>query len=269
MKYLLRAALCIFTFSMISAWANDRDFLDHGISYASLSMFEPHSNGQWVVGVGGGADALFFSNRKNTLVNNVSGSAADTFTVDHTTKVIGNIHALVGYDWLFDSNVDDNRAFRLALEYDYFTQANVNGTRIPQGLTVFSSQYSYAIHRQSLLLIAKSDVAQWDRIMPYLQAGLGVSRNQFSDFSDPSTLSMVPFSNKTVYQLAAVVGLGVDLLMTTQLIASLGYQFGYWGDLESGSVNTVVGGAALPASIHLSHVLYSNQGVLTLNYRFA
>ena len=146
----------------------------------------------WFVGVGGGLDGLSFSDKTNSLLNNVLSNPNDTFTLDNTTQNEGSIHALAGSQWRFGTA--HKKRVNLAVEYDYFTNASVKGKRTPPGSA--TTTYSFKVSRQALLLLAKVDFMQWGRhLMPYFQLGVGVSRNKFFNFNEPNpSVTMPDFS---------------------------------------------------------------------------
>lgn len=228
---------------------------------------EISNDGHWLIGLGGGVDALFFSDRSTSLVTNSFGNPADSFEVNDMTKVDGQFHALAGYSFVQD---DSKKRINLALEYDHYANVAVDGTRVAFGNSSnpFNiSSYTYNIHREALLAVLTADVSRWGDLMPYLQGGVGVSRNQFSNFSDSNTVSPInPFPNDTTYHISFVVGLGFDWLASKNIIVGIGYRFGYWGNVESGEVASANGGGVLPAPIRLSHALYSNQGLVSLMF---
>lgn len=240
--------------------------------------FLPQSMNSWFVGVGAGFERLFFQDRTDFLSTApLAPTFPDQFTLANTRTTNGMLSAFVGYQW----RPVTNGRINLFTEYDSFTSFSPDGTRLAFSLPGAATQYSYSLAHQALLFGAKVDVAQWHHLMPYVEAALGVSRNKFSDFSNDSqtdptgtTAPINPFPNQVNYDLAYVVGLGVDVLMQHNWLISFGYRFGQWGDVDSGNVSSVpappVGpGGPLLAPIHLSNALYSNQALVRMSYSFS
>lgn len=235
---------------------------------APTQLFSPQSArlGQWMVGVGGGADDAFFESRANHLLVNDGNNAMDVFSNPRFPQTSEMAQIFVGYRWPIFSK----QYLSLQLEYDYLANTVVDGQRTPSSSTI-SYPYVYHFHRRALLLLAKMDLIQWHAFMPYLQLGMGATQNTFFGFNDdavPALYVMPDFPNASHYDFCAVIGAGIDWEMTRNLLLSLGDRFGYWGYITSGVVTQNGAGQALSRPIQLRHKLYSNQYVVSLSYLF-
>ena len=234
-------------------------------AYASPAFFNtPASSGRWLVGAGGGIEWLTLGNKTNTLINNIGGNPADVFTVTSGTQSAGLQEVFLGYRW----HLSNSRYFSLKLDYEHFNQTDVNEQRIPLGFSASASTDTYQIDHQALLLLGQFDLLKWRSLMPFVQGGIGFSKSTFSNFYDANVFTMPTFPNASQYDFSYLVGAGLDWKVTRHVLISLGYRFGWWGDMKSGSVDTVTGGSALPSPIHLTHTLRSQQVFATLTYLF-
>lgn len=235
---------------------------------APTQLFPPQlaRSGQWMVGVGGGADDVFFHGRTNTLLNNVDGNPADTFKDPRFARTGGIAQIFAGYRW----PIAQEQYLSLQLEYDYAAKTEIDGLRTPLGGAT-AYEYNYYLRRHALLLLAKMDLLNWHALMPYIQLGGGISRNTFLGFNDdkvPPSFLMPDFPDTSRYNACAVVGIGADWAITRHFLLSAGYRLGYWGEMTSGTVTQTSAGAALPSPIKLQHTLYSNQYLVSLSYLF-
>lgn len=229
---------------------------------------------RWFVGLGGAIDSIFSTQDDSFLdtVQTVPGYSAgpsDLFGATSTSNVSGLLSVFAGRQWA----ISNGRLVQLFFEYDDVGRATANGQRLafniiyPGNLT----NYSYDISRRAFLLGAKVDLQNWgNHVMPYLEGGLGMSQNQFSNFMNNVNFNqMYPFPNHETNQFACELGAGLDWYAAKNWLFSAGYRFGYWGDVKSGNVlNSFPPGGALPAPIQLSQTLYSNQASIKMSYLF-
>lgn len=223
----------------------------------------------WFVGIGGGWDSLYFENLTRSLLNNIANNPNDTFTLNDDSQHTAFERIVFGYCWEFDSFLHH---ISIQAEVDHSNSVEVKGTRVALGDPAnFSSNYTFDVARQLFLFSGKINfIHSWQTIMPYFEAGIGFTRNEFSNYKDlNAALSMPAFPDHTNYAFATTIGAGIDWHFAKLFSLSAGYRVGYWGNLESGSVSTVSGGQSLPAPIHLEHPLYSHQILITLRYFFA
>lgn len=245
-----------------------------GILAESSQSYSPRLH-SWFVGVGAGFEEMFFQNRANLLLTTAS-ALPDEFTLANPHSTDGMLSVFVGHQW----HPVTNGRINLFLEYDHFSRLapEPDGTRSAFGYPPSSSFYSpspyaYTLEHQALLFGAKVDVARWHHLMPYLEGGVGVSRNAFSDFINPNasnglSLPINAFPNHVTYDLSYIFGLGLDVLMQRNWLLSFGYRFAQWGDVNSGNVTAIPGGGVL-SPIHLSNALYSNQAMMRMSYSFS
>lgn len=226
-------------------------------------IYSANTNSSFFVSVGGGVDALSFGDRVNVLVNNTVGNPSDVFQTNNEKDIGAIALAQIGWQWVFD--VSTQPILKLALEYDYLTNSTAQGTR--QDLNFSTSNFTYNIKRQALLLVGKLNIFHSDTLLPYIEGGAGVARVTFSNFENPSAPSeMQPFPNKTSTNFAAILGLGFDMKFSEHFLMSIGYRFAYWNTITSGDATVSPGNGNLPQPIHLSNELYSNEGLMSLSY---
>lgn len=245
-------------------------------SISALSYNDPYQprfipaeavhGGSWFVGVGGGFDWVSLGNKTNTLLNNVSGSPSDTFTLGGSPRSSGAQQVSAGYRW----DVTNSRYLSLQLAYEHINSITQSGTRTPVGSASFAVPYGFSVSHQTLLLLGQFDLFKWHKVMPFMQAGIGFSRNKFSNYTDTSTVFTMPaFPDASHYDLSTIVGAGLDFAVSSRVLMSLAYRFGWWGDAKSGDVTTVSSGSTLPGPIHLTNSINSQQILATLTYLFS
>ena len=220
----------------------------------------------WFVGVGGGVDAPGLENTQNNLLANIAVPPAptDSYATNNWSNSLGLFAADFGYrftraEWGYTS---------LFFEYDDVGNMAASGVDLVQGNASFSSNYSYNIARQAFLVGSKVNFLQQKKFSPFVEVGVGLSENTFSNYNESSSFNLMTYPNQTNDEFAYILGAGVDYTVMKNWMLSLGYRFGYWGDVASGNLSTDGVGATLPAPVHLTNRIYSSEGIAKVSYLF-
>lgn len=234
-------------------------------SFYPESFYHSHFHA-WFAGVGAGFENLLIQNRTDYLLEApLTPTLPDIFVLSTAHNANGMFSVFVGRQWrpVLDARMN------LFLEYDYFSSLPVSGTRYALNSASLSSPYVYDISHQALLFGAKANLADWHQLLPYVEIGVGVSQNELSGFANPaSSLTINGFPNHVTYDLSYIMGMGLDISLQHNWLLSVGYRFGAWGEVDSGTVVTTTTGLTL-APIHLTNNLHSNQAMIKMSYVFA
>ena len=245
----------------------------HNDSYEPRLLPKEPVGSAWFVGLGGGIDSLYFCGLTSSLITVQSfpgfpPGPADTFTLSSDTESSGFYTASAGYRW----KITDTRFISAFFEYDHLGTVSPTGTRLAFGIPAYASTYSFNVKRQAYLFGVKVDVMRWKDLLPYIEAGMGVSQNTFSNFQNNVVDNVIfPFPNNTNTQFSCIAGFGVDLAAAQNWLLGLGYRFGYWGQYQSGEMTNANAQpvAPLPAPVKLESSMFSNQVQLKVSYLFS
>ncbi|MDQ8038801.1 MAG: outer membrane beta-barrel protein [Rickettsiella sp.] len=157
----------------------------------------------------------------------------------------------------------------LGFEYSYDMPAKVKGV-----IEEFSDpeqtnfKYKYKVDHHNLRLIGKADLYRWQNLMPYVSAGMGVSWNRFSDYSEqaiselPSPRPNPAFTNKTESNFSYSLGTGLDYIFNKNLWGGLGYRYDHFGWGKTGDTNAEF------ADKSLKNTSRAHTIILSLRYLF-
>jgi len=143
-----------------------------------------------------------------------------------------------GYKWF--SEREWIPAYTFGIRYQHFFSSNVMGSITQYSLPQFLNyDYSWAISTHVLGLNSKIDLFQYARFTPFFDVGIGIDSIQTSRYRERAlpgvTSRLTPgFSNHTQNNLAYNVGAGVDYALKEHILLSLGYDYEYLGDFNSG-----------------------------------
>ncbi len=192
--------------------------------------------GNWFLGAGAGAAFL-------TVDNHQFISAGPDWPDDtmHNTNVdaSGLLALEGGYQWIHNNKWLP--FYSLALSYMYGFPARVNGQVEQYSLPEFTNyNYQFKIKTQTLLAEFKADIYQWQRWMPFLLAGAGVSFNNAGNYTEQPLSGVTPrvspgFSNHTTSWFSYTVGAGLDYIIQKNIWMSLIYQYNNLGQVQTGT----------------------------------
>ncbi len=151
--------------------------------------------------------------------------------------------------------------YSIGLRYSYYNNNKRKGTYNLSD-NRFSYPFSYKIQAQSLLALAKLSIIEWHNLSPFIIAGAGIARNNFSFYQEPSSVQLPnhAFSNNVSINFTYLFGLGVSYQLNERWQLSLEYHYADLGKAKSGKngYNTTI-----PIS------LVEQSAMLTLRYYFA
>ncbi len=191
----------------------------------------------WFVGVGVGGSWIHLPN--STSVSNGSDATPpydqDYYSIKNFSAQ--NFQAVIGYRWYQARKYIPN--YSVYLQYRHYVSATIRGDIEQYSLPEFEN-YSYLMRYEADLytLTGKLDLFEFKKIMPYVSAGVGVITNHLNGYSEapipPVTERTNPnFGSSTSNALAATIGLGIDYQITKTILATLGYEHVFQGNIKT------------------------------------
>jgi len=188
-------------------------------------------------------DAGIYAGKKSATmtVNNGSGfpfpAYMDTYTGGNSSTP-GTIGATVG--WVGETGNPWLTGYALGLRYKYLFSNNIQG-QVIQYSTAKYTNYDYKWRTDSNVLLAqgKLNLTPFAQLLPYISGGVGVAFNRSASYSETALPDITPrispsFGGNTQSQLAWTVGAGLDYRLNAAIILSAGYEFQYFGKIQSG-----------------------------------
>ncbi len=176
--------------------------------------------------------------RTNTPPN-TPGWGSDSYRADSVANT--PITSLtVGYQWFTTQRWFPS--FSLGLRYSYLWSTAVQGRiSLMGGRFANYYQYAYTLQAQTLMLQGTVGLYSWQHFKPYLIVGLGAAMNTFSGYHEHEIVPdhgfrpEIPpgYGNKTRYQLAYSLGLGVAYQLTEHWQIKVDYQWQNLGEVSS------------------------------------
>lgn len=169
---------------------------------------------------------------KETKVKETGGE--DIYNISDTNKpFLGSLGA--GFVWKKRGNWIP--FYSLGLEYTFAMPSEVKGAFFESGINGSSGDYTYKISYHTLVGIAKMNVYNLAGFMPYIAGGIGLSLNQFSDYSERLSGSgrtqPLAYPDASKVSLAYQFGGGFDFAATDDLWFGLDYRYSVLGELRS------------------------------------
>ena len=232
------------------------------ISY-SLCAQSTSTHGNWYVGESIGAFIPKIAH--NIYVGTGSGWLADRY---HSRGIdsVADFSLLGGYRWSRDS--EWLPFYSLSARYTSALPAKTRGTLFQFNVLEFNNyHYQYKVQRQNILGVAKVNLYNYHRFMPFITVGLGESINRMKEFSETPLSTIIPrtspgFRNKSNHEFSYIIGAGIDYLLANNLWMGIEYHYGHYGTIQSGNG---VGGFAAE---HLKSTLTDNSIAYSINYFF-
>lgn len=196
--------------------------------------------GNWFFSVD--AEALWANVGNSTTVDNGSDFPApanvDFYSVNNNTQASPGIALSSGYRW--QRNQKYIPSYLLAVRYQHLFNHQITGTVEQNSLPEFTN-YSFGMGTTTDVVSAysKIDLFQYNRIMPYIDGGIGAAFNhttRYQEAASPGVTQRVSpaFTQQTRNTFAYNVGAGIDVILTPQVIMSVGYDYQSFGALASG-----------------------------------
>jgi opacity protein-like surface antigen len=151
----------------------------------------------------------------------------------------------VGYIWTHPFTSNPNSFFlpfmSLGIQYRHTKPVTLTTVALPENQAAVI--IPYRVEQNSALLTWKIDFHQWfNRVMPYLNLGLGASWNHTSQAepvnSNPGLPDqpLVNTNSKTNTAWNYSLGAGLDFIVATNFWLSLGYSYDNFGQLQLGNI---------------------------------
>lgn len=211
------------------------------ITYNRSKFLESSKNGSWFIsGLIGGQQ---FGLGSSTSVNNGSGLAApydqDIYRGYSSADMSTLLGFYTGYRWNLFYGLIENLS--LGLQYQHFFLAKSAGQVREFSLPEYFTNYSYAWHNSTDLLLANAKInfANWQSLSPYVNFGIGMAFNHNQGYSENAYANITPrispaFQSNDQNNLAYIIGAGLDYKLAINLLVSIGYQYSYLGNTSSG-----------------------------------
>jgi len=219
------------------------------------------------MGIGGGVQYPQFNS--NTSVNNGSGFPPPYDSDLYTFKKDSHPFFTLFGGYRFERENQWIPAYSIGGYYQYLLSNDVGNT-ITQFSTPGFTNYSYSwnITSQVLLALAKVDLFEFKHIMPYISGGIGGTYIRTSGYSESPLSGVTPrispgYNDKTTFQFAYTVGLGIDYQIAKQFILSAGYEYLNLGNIKSGTGSGAWSGASLNLGSY-----HTNEIVMSVTYLF-
>lgn len=194
--------------------------------------------GSWVIG----ADMGITLPRPNKTMTTANLSEfepqldVDPYTTHHNNHPI--LAVQVGRRWEHAQHWLP--AHTVALKYQHMFTKDIDGN-VTQYSSPEYNNYSYhwGVAAEVFSLNGKVDIVKIGKVMPYVDAGLGVSINRSRSYRESAYSDVTPrtspgFSSNAQGQFYYNLGAGLDAILTPHLIASIGYDFQSFGLMRSG-----------------------------------
>ncbi|WP_019215533.1 outer membrane protein [Legionella tunisiensis] len=160
-------------------------------------------------------------------------------------------------------------AVSVGIHYSHFFSRKIKGQIMQYSLPEFTN-YNYQWNLSSDLILASSkiNVLEIHHVMPFVQAGIGVSINHMSEYSESVLPNVTPrinpgFSNHNRTTFAYQLGAGLDWAVKPQWLLSVGYEYTDLGKFSSGPGLQEWSSATLS-----SRTLTSNAAIFGMTYLF-
>lgn len=196
-------------------------------------------NHNWFLG---GDLGLLYAHTQNSMtVNNGSDypppESVDQYSLKQHKPVMIALQA--GHHWKRDARFIPG--YSLSARYQHLFVKDIQGSITQYSLPEFRNYaYHWGVSANVLSLYTKVDLMQYGRIMPYVDAGLGVSINQSQSYQETAYAGVTPrispaYQGRDKEQLSYNVGAGVDISITPKITMSIGYDYQSFGRVESGN----------------------------------
>jgi opacity protein-like surface antigen len=183
------------------------------------------------------------------ITNQRLGDLTNVQDVNNTVQNVG-----IGFDSspLFGIGVGYyvNDWLRFDVTGEYRSRANFHGSQvINNSFATYTDEYSGSKSEMLFLANAYLDLGTWNRITPFIGAGVGFSRNTIHSFQDVCTVcaggSVAFADDHSKWNFAWALHAGLAYKVTKDFTVELAYRYVSLGDAESGDIYTYLGGNAI------------------------
>jgi opacity protein-like surface antigen len=168
----------------------------------------------------------------------VTDAATGTFVTDAVTGVN------IGNTWLVEGGVgcgSGPRGVRGEFMIGYHGKRDIDGTPGPWfGVPPAADPLHTSVTTTTLMFNGYYDIARFDRITPYVGAGVGLAYNKTGSVSftgNPALVNVIEGDNRWSLAWSLMAGVGVQLTERTTL--DIGYRYLDMGKAESGIIDSI------------------------------
>lgn len=225
----------------LSSKVNTKQFTE--VSHTSVkvaSTTKPQLlKGQWTIGADFG---ITFPYSNHTMTVNNGSDYPEPLNVDqfsvaqqHHPAVFG---VQIGRRW--ERAEQWVPAYAASLRYQHLFTQDLHGSISQYSLPEFKNySYRWGMSAEVLSLNGKINIVRFGRVMPYVDAGLGVSLNRGMSYQESAYEDVTPrvspgFTSHRQGQFYYNAGAGLDVQLTPQVIVYGGYNYQHFGRMSSG-----------------------------------
>ncbi|KTC96140.1 outer membrane protein [Legionella erythra] len=221
----------------------------------------------WFVRAGLGLGEPDFN--RTMAIDNGSGFPSPLHVDLYSTskKTATSVNLAAGYNW--HRRQIGLPAVSVGLNYQHLFSNDINGTITQYSLPQFTNyRYTWAVESEVLALFARTNLIQYQRLLPYFEGSIGSAWNTASHYRETPFSGVTPrtspwFRNHTSTHFTYSLGAGLDFTLTEKITVSLGYEFRDWGTVTSKSGELTWSQEQLNAGHYRTH-----SGLLSLTYLF-
>ena len=223
------------------------------------------ASGNWFVTLGAGEQYPQWNNPIRVNTDLAAPYNKDYYSTQNKNKPV--LALSLGRRWKREDFWLPAYSFGVFWQYFYRTNLGHNiAVHSPPAVTNYS--YNWQLTSNLLLASAKLNLFQYGTLSPYVNGGIGSSFNRTSGYTEralPGVTARVSpaFPKFSTSEFSYHVGVGLDLQVMPQLIASLGYIYQDLGPTSSGPGKGIWSNQSLnPGSYR------SNEILISLSYLF-
>ncbi|MEM6711738.1 MAG: outer membrane beta-barrel protein [Pseudomonadota bacterium] len=176
----------------------------------------------------------------------------------------GLVGGAVGYQFNQYFRADISAEYRMRTAFDGLDRFDISGDG------TFDQTNDYSADKSEFVVLANAfvDLGQYEKISPYIGAGIGASYTTIHDLVDVNEVTTgVAFADSNgEWDLAWALYAGLGFEVNDHLTLDLGYRFLSIGDAESGDVDPFDGGSVV--SPVLFNDIYSHDVTFGVRYAF-
>lgn len=131
--------------------------------------------------------------------------------------------------------------YALGLKYQHLFSQDITGQVMQYSVPRYTNySYRWDVQVDALLAFAKLELVKLGFLTPYINGGIGVSRNHSASYHEIAypgidVRDSPAFGSHTKSQFTYDLGIGINVAMNPNIIVSLGYDYQNFGKLSSGS----------------------------------
>ena len=127
----------------------------------------------------------------------------------------------------------------LGIKYQHLFSNTIHGQIMQYSVPKFINyDYAWDVSVDTLSAYSKLELIQLGLVMPYVSGGLGVAMNHANSYRESALPGILArdypgYGSHTQSNLAYDLGVGIDILLKPNMLASFGYSYQYLGHVQS------------------------------------